>query len=185
MRPVRAISFTAAASFVFAVLTVALTARVRFAPDQPRASVAIFVEAPPPRDPATLPPRLPTPQSRPERAAVPEPQPPQGRPQGQTSLGEEALPLIVSPEWVVRPTNPDRFYPRAAFLAGIEGRVDLSCFVETDGRLSCEVADEAPPGHGFGEAALALARAHIMRPAMQDGAPVRARYRMSVPFATR
>jgi protein TonB len=91
-------------------------------------------------------------------------------------------PLIITPQWITRPANPERFYPRAAFMRGVEGRVELACFVEVDGRLSCEIESETPPGQGFGDAALALARAHAMRPAIENGAPVRARYRMIVPF---
>jgi protein TonB len=93
-------------------------------------------------------------------------------------------PTIMDPEWISRPASPERFYPRAAFLAGIEGRVELACFVETDGLLTCEIASEQPPGHGFGAAALEIARGHIMRPAERDGAPVRARFRMVVPFSS-
>lgn len=91
-------------------------------------------------------------------------------------------PLITQAQWITRPANPERFYPRAAFMRGIEGRVELACFVEIDGRLSCEVVSETPIGHGFGDAALAIAHAHVMRPALENGAPVRARYRMTVPF---
>lgn len=91
-------------------------------------------------------------------------------------------PLITAPQWITRPANPERFYPRAAFMRGVEGRVELACFVETDGRLSCEIESETPQGQGFGDAALALARAHVMRPAVENGVPVRARYRMIVPF---
>lgn len=90
---------------------------------------------------------------------------------------------IDTPRWLTRPRNPERFYPREAFMQGVEGRVELACIVEIDGRLSCEVVSETPAGRGFGDAALALARAHTMQPAMLNGAPVRGRYRMIVPFS--
>lgn len=113
----------------------------------------------------------------PERVAPPQPGPP-------APAQAEAELLIVDPIWIARPSNPERFYPRGAFMRGIEGRVELDCLVAIDGRLSCEVASENPGDQGFGEAALALARAHVMQPAMRDGAPVRGRYRMVVPFST-
>jgi protein TonB len=91
-------------------------------------------------------------------------------------------PEISNPIWLTRPPSPERFYPRAAFMRGVEGQVTLACFVELDGRLSCTIEDETPTGQGFGEAALAIARAHVMQPATINGAPVRARYRMVVPF---
>ena len=90
---------------------------------------------------------------------------------------------VVDPVWLSRPTHPERFYPRGALMRGIEGRVELVCMVEFDGRLSCAVENETPRDQGFGEAALALARAHVMRPLTRDGAPVRGRYRMVAPFS--
>lgn len=93
-------------------------------------------------------------------------------------------PVITQPVWIQRPRNPARFYPRAAFMEGIEGQVVLDCDVEVNGRLQCAITSETPTGRGFGDAALAIAAAHVMQPAMRDGAPVRARYRMIVPFST-
>lgn len=92
-------------------------------------------------------------------------------------------PEISDPVWLSRPPRPERFYPRAAFMRGVEGRVTLACLVEVDGRLTCAIEEEAPAGQGFGDAALALARAHLMQPAIIDGVPVRGRYRMVVPFS--
>jgi TonB family protein len=51
-----------------------------------------------------------------------------------------------------------RHYPRRALNAGTNGRVTLSCTVRRDLRLQCSVAEEDPPGAGFGAAALRIAR---------------------------
>lgn len=133
----------------------------------------------------------------PSRSEAPRPAPVERRPQtepaetiappapvadAQPSTGP--APIITQPVWIQRPRNPARFYPRAAFMEGIEGEVVLDCDVEVNGRLQCAVTSETPTGHGFGDAALAIAAAHLMQPAMRDGAPVRARYRMIVPFST-
>jgi protein TonB len=91
--------------------------------------------------------------------------------------------VITEPVWLQRPRNPERFYPREAFMRGVGGEVVLDCEVDTDGRLACVVASETPSGRGFGEAALRIAGAHVMRPALQDGVAVRGRYRMVVPFS--
>lgn len=97
---------------------------------------------------------------------------------------DAAPPVITAPVWIERPRNTARFYPREAFIQGVEGQVVLDCMVEADGRLNCSVASETPPDRGFGDAALAIAAAHVMQPAMRDGAPVRALYRMVIPFST-
>lgn len=94
-------------------------------------------------------------------------------------------PLITAPVWVQRPRNTARFYPREAFMQGVEGQVVLDCMVEVSGRLECSVTSETPSDKGFGAAALAIAAAHVMQPATQAGVPVPARYRMIVPFSTR
>jgi protein TonB len=91
-------------------------------------------------------------------------------------------PEITNPIWLTRPPSPERFYPRSAFMRGVEGQVTLACFVELDGRLTCAIEEESPSGQGFGEAALAIAQAHVMQPATINGVPVRARYRMVAPF---
>lgn len=67
-------------------------------------------------------------------------------------------------------------------MRGVSGQAVLDCIVETTGQLSCVVESETPPAQGFGEAALAIAAAHVMQPAALNGAPVRGRYRMIVPF---
>jgi TonB family protein len=90
--------------------------------------------------------------------------------------------LITQPVWLSQPRNLARFYPRDAFMRGLNGQVVLDCIVETTGRLGCTIASETPRELGFGAAALAIASEHVMQPALHDGAPVRGRYRMVVPF---
>jgi TonB family protein len=176
MASVRLVSLAMAAALVVAATLLAVTARYRVTPQQAPAPALVVSERAP--APAAAP--SPRPLARLERSAPRDAADPSLAPAPAPLEGEP--PQVDAPEWLVRPANPERFYPRAAFVEGVEGRVELACFVETDGRLTCEVASEAPLGHGFGDAALALARAHVMRPAMRDGAPVRARYRMVVPF---
>ncbi|MEZ5957885.1 MAG: TonB family protein [Hyphomonadaceae bacterium] len=91
--------------------------------------------------------------------------------------------IITDPVWITRPRNPERFYPREAFMRGVAGEVVLDCDVDTEGRLACVVVSETPAGSEFGAAALRIANAHVMRPAMRNGAPARGRYRMVVPFS--
>jgi TonB family protein len=168
--------------FAFAAITVAgaaylaFSARFRVAWDRSDTAVIATSEIAPPPEPQPTRPRSRAPQ---DLAATPAAPPP---PAEQAEAGAE-LPIIANPQWIARPANPERFYPRAAFLDGVEGRVELDCFVELDGRLTCEIAAETPPDHGFGDAALAVASAHVMQPATRDGAPIRARFRMIVPFA--
>jgi TonB family protein len=92
--------------------------------------------------------------------------------------------VITNPVWISRPRNPERFYPRDAFMQGVSGEVVLDCAVQITGRLECVVASETPADRGFGAAALQIAAQHVMQPATQNGAPVRGRYRMTVPFST-
>lgn len=91
-------------------------------------------------------------------------------------------PVVADPHWTRRPRGLERFYPGRARTAGIEGEVVLNCLVSTQGALDCDVARETPPGWGFGEAAQRISREHRMSPAMRDGVPIEARYRMRVPF---
>jgi protein TonB len=66
----------------------------------------------------------------------------------------------------------------------MEGQVRIDCVVDVTGWLTnCTLLDEAPANWGFGQAALRIAREHRMSPALRDGVPVTARYRMIVPFS--
>jgi periplasmic protein TonB len=73
--------------------------------------------------------------------------------------------------WVSRPTADDfaRHYPHDALRNNIEGLVILDCIVGADGRLTCTVFSESPLGHGFGEAALRIAREFRMARQTRDG----------------
>lgn len=75
--------------------------------------------------------------------------------------------VVTNPEWLERPSGADlgRFFPRPALSAGISARAVISCRVTDAGTLdACEVTDEDPPGHGFGEATLRLADRFRMTP---------------------
>ena len=156
-------------------------ASMRYAPawrEQERPHIAMVSEmAPAPSE--TRPPRPPP--STPRREAEPHEQ--AAPPSAATAAPPSEPVVITSPTWIERPRHPERFYPRDAFMRGVAGEVVLDCDVDVAGRLACVVTSETPEGQGFGDAALRIANAHVMRPAMQDGAPVRGRYRMIVPFS--
>jgi TonB family protein len=174
------VSFGAAVLLAGLVLlgVAALRYPLAWAPDRTSATVVV-VEAPErPEASAERPPQRP---QRPQREDAPQAVAP---PQDVANAAPSEPPVITDPVWLERPRNTARFYPRGAFMQGVEGRVVLDCFVEVNGQLACAVASETPPGQGFGDAALAIASEHVMQPATHNGAPVRARYRMIVPFST-
>jgi hypothetical protein len=64
----------------------------------------------------------------------------------------------------------DRFYPKAARLAKIEGTVWMSCFVLRFDRVSdCKLIGETPEGQGFGRAAMRAHKAFRIRVHNQSG----------------
>lgn len=66
-----------------------------------------------------------------------------------------------------------RLHPPEAFRQRMGGQGVLSCRIRLDTRLEgCRVVDEAPPGMGFGAAALAASVYFRFQPATHDGAPV-------------
>jgi protein TonB len=80
---------------------------------------------------------------------------------------------VTKPAWAAIP-SPEDF--QATFPKTENGvnhvRVVLGCMVEAGGGLSgCSVAQEDPPGQGYGAGALALASKFRMGPWSQDGAP--------------
>jgi protein TonB len=92
-------------------------------------------------------------------------------------------PEITNPHWLNRPRDLSRYYPPRALRRSIEGHVRIDCVVDVSGWLTnCTVLEETPADWGFGQAALRIAREHRMSPALRDGVPVTARYRMIVPF---
>lgn len=62
--------------------------------------------------------------------------------------------------WEEQPNAQDfaRNYPRGALRRHIDGRVTLSCVVNDDYRLDCQVESEDPAGMGFGAATLVIAQ---------------------------
>jgi len=182
LRVVRLVSFCAAV--VVTALVLLGIAALRYTPlwpanDAPLVAVVSEIVRAPQAERAPTPPAPPREQRNAETRDQAEPQP---APAPAAAAPSEPV-VITNPVWVERPRNPERFYPRQAFMRGIAGEVVLQCDVDTDGRMSCVVASETPEGQGFGEAALRIAAAHVMRPATQNGAPSRGRYRMVVPFS--
>jgi TonB family protein len=80
---------------------------------------------------------------------------------------------VTKPSWAQLPTAADF---QATFPKSENGvndvRVVLGCTVEAGGALGgCAVAQESPPGQGYGEGALALASKFRVSPWSVDGAP--------------
>ncbi len=76
--------------------------------------------------------------------------------------------------WIRQPNARDfaRYYPERALDQGRSGRVVLDCVVAGSGRLDCSVAEENPPGWGFGDAAVNIARQTRVDPTGPDGRSV-------------
>ncbi len=181
LRIVRLVSFCAAVGLAALVLVGFAALRYRLAwpgNDAPLIAVVSEIVRAPQVQNAPTPPR---PQEQreaePRQQAAPLPAP------APTPTAPREPVVITNPVWIERPRNPERFYPRQAFMQGVAGEVVLQCDVDMDGRMSCVVASETPAGQGFGEAALRIAAGHVMRPATENGAPTRGRYRMVVPFS--
>lgn len=89
-------------------------------------------------------------------------------------------------DWVRQPSGRDleRHFPRRALEANQSGSVELDCIVGRSGRLACSVASENPPGYGFGEAAMAIARQARVEPTLRDGTPAANRH-VRVPMSFR
>jgi hypothetical protein len=67
--------------------------------------------------------------------------------------------MQARPNVTIIPPSPDEVadaFPETARGTGIAGRVMLSCTIRDDATLGCTVDNEAPPGYGFGDAALTL-----------------------------
>jgi TonB family protein len=74
-------------------------------------------------------------------------------------------------------------WPEAAYRAGINGRVVLSCKIDVHGLAEyCRVASETPRGKGFGSAALELRPTLKLKPAMGPDGPVDATMSIAIDF---
>jgi periplasmic protein TonB len=180
LRIVRLVSFGASAAL--AVLVLLAIASLRYAPfvdDAADDAIVSTIERWPP-PPPPLPRRATAPRQEPRQIEAPEA--PISPPTQAAPTNSSEPVTITNPVWLSRPRNLARFYPRDAFMRGLSGQVVLDCVVETTGRLACAIASETPESQGFGAAALAIAAEHVMQPALQNGTPVRGRYRMVVPF---
>ena len=89
-------------------------------------------------------------------------------------------------QWIRRPNARDfaRFYPDRALSAGQSGRVVLDCVANSRGNLNCSVAQEDPPGWGFGQAAIRISRQARVDRTTTDGSSVEGRH-VELPLAFR
>lgn len=129
---------------------------------------------PPPPPPPDRPPPPPPPEQRvppPDLSAPPTPTP---IPVAVDPPPAPPTPsVLTNPVWLEQPNARDfaRYYPDRARERDMEGRATVECIVNVDGRLSCTVTSEDPPGWGFGEATLQAARHFRVSPQTRDGQP--------------
>jgi len=176
----RLISLSLAAIICMGIAYLAFTGRFRTVTDLFEDDDAVKVEIeekvkpppPPPPPPPDRPPPPPPPEMRvppPDLGAPPTPTP---------------LPVAVDPppapptpavltgvRWLQQPNGNDyaRYFPSRALERGQEGSVTVDCLVDGNGRISCTVVNEDPPGWGFGEATLRIARQFQVAPQTADG----------------
>lgn len=94
-------------------------------------------------------------------------------------------PIVASPTLVSEPSDADfvKNYPVKGWNDHVEGQALLSCDLSISGALSgCSIAEETPPGEGFGEAALKLAPQYRLTPKIVDGQPVHTKLRFRIRF---
>lgn len=88
---------------------------------------------------------------------------------------DAATPLIGRPNWTRLPEADDlqAVLPEAAKKAGVlKARVVMSCTVVADGSLTgCRPTTEEPPGYGYGEATVQLARTFRLSVWSAEGLP--------------
>lgn len=73
------------------------------------------------------------------------------------------------------PTREDlvQVFPAKASAEKRDGQAKMACRVMQDGSLSaCRIVSEAPPGYGFGQAAIALSKMLRGKPATLNGQPI-------------
>jgi TonB family protein len=74
-------------------------------------------------------------------------------------------------------------WPRRAYNRSTDGRVTLSCLVDTHGLAEwCQVAAEEPPGQGFGRAALEMRPTFKLKPVQGPDGPITAMMTVNVGF---
>jgi protein TonB len=101
-----------------------------------------------------------------------------------SSGGERHQRVVINPNWLRRPSATDiaNAYPPDARASRISGHTIIKCIVGLNGEThDCQIAAEDPPGKGFGDAGLKLAKLMLFIPrridcVAADGASV------SIPF---
>ncbi|MNH53407.1 Gram-negative bacterial tonB protein [compost metagenome] len=84
-------------------------------------------------------------------------------------------PVIVNARLLRRPSPEEMMavYPPRALSQGLDGRATMTCTATVEGLLSdCTATSETPPGHRFGQAAVALASRYRTSPRTVDGEAV-------------
>ncbi|MDO8297341.1 MAG: TonB family protein [Caulobacter sp.] len=90
-------------------------------------------------------------------------------------------------DWLRKPTGDQlrAAWPARALAAGRGGSAIITCEINIRGGLeNCRIESEKPAGEGFGDAALLLVPSFLMKPAMEDGKPVRSVIRIPIAFAS-
>jgi TonB family protein len=98
--------------------------------------------------------------------------PPGATPPPRSEPGQK---VVINPDWLrkIDPRGIRFVYPENAWNERIGGRAVIRCQVSVDGLAQdCAIVNEAPPGFGFGEAALKLAPAMRFVPKRVDCEPV-------------
>jgi protein TonB len=163
-------------SLVYLAATNKFSAITDLFEDQEAVKVEIEEEEkpPPPPPPPDRPPPPPPPEQRvppPDLSAPPTPTP------IPTAIDPPPAPptpsVITGAVFLEQPDARDfaRYYPERAQEREVEGRATIDCIVGADGRLSCSVTNEDPPGYGFGDASLRVSRHFRVAPATRDGVP--------------
>lgn len=87
--------------------------------------------------------------------------------------------------WQTPPTPTGDDFPPLAVMLSIAGTATVECVASEQGvPEACEVRSESPTGLGFGARAVEIVRRGRLNPATVDGSPVRAQFRIRVPFTT-